>query len=68
MTHTQEILTCKLRAERYLILVSIRPVAPARATWNRALQGVIDALAPLGLIDDTTQFKADLWLEEGIGD
>jgi len=48
-----------MQRERYNVLVSCRPLAPARGAWNRALQGVIDAMKACGELDAVGE--ADLW-------
>ena len=48
------ILTKHLQRERYNVLVACRPLAPARTAWNRALQGIIDALK------DDANYRTDL--------
>lgn len=57
-------LLAALRDARYKILVSIRPVAPARSAFNLTLQAIADALDA----GDATQREAvqALKLEEGL--
>lgn len=57
-------LLAALRDARYKILVSIRPVAPARSAFNLTLQAIADALDT----GDATQREAvqALKLEEGL--
>jgi len=48
-----------MQHERTYVLVSCRPLAPARTAWNRALQGVIDAMKACGEL--SAEDEAALW-------
>lgn len=52
----------RLIAERYLILVSLRPVAPAKAAYMRTVQAIVDTLREVPGFDEE-MFLAKVRLE-----